>query len=323
MAELLVYSEKIETARELVAGGRGLASSLGMTVSAVALGPGAASAASELATAGAARVYVDEGAAYEGWPADAVAAGLAEIAAEAAAVVLLGSTRRGKETAPRLAQKLGAGCVTDVSDLVVDDGELVAARYAFGGATVAREKLTTAVKVFAVMPKTFRDEAAVGGGGGGASGGVAGEIVNRTIDVTTGVTLVDRRTKEGDHVNLDAAPRIVGLGRGFGKREDLALGKELAGALEAVVGCTKSLVDFAWLGEDRIIGLSGAKTAPDLYLGIGVSGQIQHTVGIAAAKLIAAVNKDKEAPIFALTDYGIVGDLYEVVPALTERLKNL
>ena len=121
--------------------------------------------------------------------------------------------------------------------------------------------------------------------------------------------VVDRRAKEGDHVNLDAAPLIVGVGRGFNAREDLALGDELAGALGAVVGCTKSLADFEWLGEDRIIGLSGAKTAPDLYLGVGISGQIQHTVGVAGAKLIAAVNKDKEAPIFAMADYGLVGDL--------------
>ena len=89
-----------------------------------------------------------------------------------------------------------------------------------------------------------------------------------------------------------------------------------------MVGCTKSLADFEWLGEDRIIGLSGAKTAPDLYVGVGISGQIQHTVGITGAKLIAAVNKDKEAPIFAMADYGLVGDLYELVPALVERLKN-
>jgi electron transfer flavoprotein alpha subunit len=115
----------------------------------------------------------------------------------------------------------------------------------------------------------------------------------------------------------------VGVGRGFNAREDLALGDELAGALGGVVGCTKSLADFEWLGEDRIIGLSGAKTAPDLYVAVGVSGQIQHTVGVAGAKLIAAVNKDKEAPIFAMADYGLIGDLYEVVPALVERLKNV
>ena len=315
MAELLVYSERVDTARELVAGGKELAAALGLGVRAVALGPGAGTTASSLAAAGADTIYVSEDAVFEGWPADAVAAGLAQVVEQAgASVVLIGSTRRGKETAPRLAQKLGAGCVTDVSSLVAEGGELVASRYAFGGATVAREKLGSAVKVFAVMPKTFDAEGATAG---------AGNVVSPPLDVSSSVKVVDRRAKEGDHVNLDAAPIIVGVGRGFNAREDLALGDELAGALGAVVGCTKSLADFEWLGEDRIIGLSGAKTAPDLYLSVGVSGQIQHTVGVAGAKLIAAVNKDKEAPIFAMADYGIVGDLYEVVPALVERLKSV
>ena len=315
MAEVLVYSERIDTARELVAGGKQIAAALGLGVSAVALGPGAGAAASELAAAGADTVYVSEDAAFEGWPADAVAAGLAQIAEQAgASVVLVGSTRRGKETAPRLAQKLGAGCVADVNSLVAEGADLVAGRYAFGGATVAREKLGTAVRVFAVMPKTFSPEGATAG---------AGAVQSPTLEVSSKVNVVSKRPKEGEHVNLDAAPLIVGVGRGFNAREDLALGDELAAALGAVVGCTKSLADFEWLGEDRIIGLSGAKTAPDLYLSVGVSGQIQHTVGVSAAKLIAAVNKDKEAPIFAMADYGIVGDLYEVLPALTERLKSV
>ena len=206
MAAVLVYSERVDTACELVAGGKGLAAALGLGVSAVALGPGAGAAASQLAAAGADTVYVSEDAAFEGWPADAVAAGLAQIVEQAgASVVLVGSTRRGKETAPRLAQKLGAGCVSDVSSLTVEDGELVAGRYAFGGATVAREKLGTAVKVFAVMPKTFDAE--------GVSAG-AGNVVSPALSVSS------------------------------------------------AVGCTKSLADFEWLGEDRIIGLSGAKTAP-------------------------------------------------------------
>jgi electron transfer flavoprotein alpha subunit len=315
MAGLLVYSERVDTARELVAGGKELGLALGLGVSAVVLGPGAAAAAGELAAAGADKVYMSEDAAFDGWPADAVAAGLAQIADIAGAgIVLVGSTRRGKETAPRLAQKLGAGCVTDVNSLALEGGELVAGRYAFGGATVAREKIGTAVKVFAVMPKTFSAE--------GASAG-PGAVQTPTLNVESKVKVVDRRAKEGDHVNLDAAPLIVGVGRGFNAREDLKLGDDLAAALGAVVGCTKSLADFEWLGEDRIIGLSGAKTAPDLYVSVGVSGQIQHTVGVSAAKLIAAVNKDKEAPIFALADYGIVGDLYEVVPALVERLKSV
>jgi len=315
MADLLVYSEKTQTACELAAKGREFAQALGLGVSAAALGEGAAAAAPELGAAGADRVFVSEDPALAGWPADAVAAALAQIAAEAGAtVVLLGSTRRGKELAGRLAEKFGAGAVTDVNALELVDGEFVAARYAFGGATIAREKVASDVRVFAVMPKTFSAE--------GASPG-AGTVVTPALQLATGMKVVERRAKEGGAVSLDAAPRIVGVGRGFGKKEDLALGEELAAALEAVVGCTKSLADFQWLGEDRIIGLSGAKTSPDLYVGVGISGQVQHTVGVAGAKLIAAINKDKEAPIFQMADYGIVGDLYEVVPAVIERLKAM
>jgi electron transfer flavoprotein alpha subunit len=315
MADLLVYSERVDTARELVAKGREFAQALGLGVSAAALGAGAAAATAQLGAAGADRVFVSEDPALEGWPADSVAAALAQIAAEAeATVVLLGSTRRGKELAGRLAEKLGAGAVTDVSNLELGGGEFVAGRYAFGGATVAREKVASDVKVFAVMPKTFSAEGATAG---------AGTVVTPALQLATGMKVVERRPKEGDAVSLDAAARIVGVGRGFGKREDLALGDQLAAALQGVVGCTKSLADFQWLSEDHIIGLSGAKTAPDLYLSVGISGQVQHTVGISGSKLIAAINKDKEAPIFAMADYGIVGDLYEVVPAVIERLKSV
>jgi electron transfer flavoprotein alpha subunit len=114
----------------------------------------------------------------------------------------------------------------------------------------------------------------------------------------------------------------VGVGRGVAKKEDLTLGEGLAEALGAELGCTRGIGDYGWLSEERVIGLSGAKTKPDLYVAVGVSGQIQHTVGISSAKLIVAINKDKNAPIFRLADYGIIGDLYQVVPALIERLKT-
>ena len=198
--------------------------------------------------------------------------------------------------------------------MAVKDGELVGGRYALGGNTVAEERIQTPVKVFAVMPKTFE----VGEPQAGA-----GEVVKPALSLSpSAVKVVERRAREGQAVNLDAAPRIVGVGRGFGKREDLELAVALAAALEAEVGCTKSLADFEWLPEERIIGLSGAKTKPDFYIALGISGQIQHTVGISQSKLIAAVNKDKEAPIFQLADYGIVGDLFQVVPALVEKLRE-
>jgi electron transfer flavoprotein alpha subunit len=316
MAEMLVYSEKRQTALELLSKGAELAPALGLTLTAAALGPGAEAEADALGAAGAERIYISEAAALEGLQTDVVATALAQIVKEAEAThVLLGSTRSGRELAGRLAQKLDAGCVTDVNSLALEDGALVAGRYSLGGNTVQRESVDTPVKVLAVMPKTFEVKEGTAG---------AGEVVTPSLQLPPSfVKIVERRPKEGVAVNLDAAERIVCVGRGFAKREDLPIGEELATAMEAELACTKSLADFQWLPEERIIGLSGAKTKPDLYLAVGISGQIQHTVGVSSAKLIAAVNKDKDAPIFALADYGIVGDLYQVVPALIEKLKSM
>ena len=316
MAEILVYSDKPEVARELVFKGKEFAAELGLGLSAAALGAGAAEVAAELGRHGADTIYVSGDAALEGLQTDVVADALAQIARQAgAAYVLIGSTRRGKELAGRLAQKLGAGAVSDVNTMAVQEGALVGGRYALGGNTVAEERIETPVKVFAVMPKTFEIGTPQAG---------AGQIVAPALALRPSpVSVAERRPKEGAVVNLDAAPRIVGVGRGFGKRDDLAIADTLAAALAAEVGCTKSIADFEWLPESRIIGLSGAKTKPDFYLALGISGQIQHTVGISQSKLIAAVNTDKDAPIFQLADYGIIGDLFQVVPALVEKLNSL
>jgi electron transfer flavoprotein alpha subunit len=313
MAKILTYSDKRDTALELVSKAKELSSSLGVGVAAAVLGPGAAEAAAELGRYGADQIYVSEDGSLEGLPVDLAAEALAQIARQAeASYLLLGSTRRGKELAGRLAMKLDAGAVTDVNALTLEGGELVAGRYYYGGTTIMRESLQTPVKLFAIMPKTFEAAEAAG----------AGEVVQAQLALPEPrVQFVERRSKEGAGVDLDSAERIVAIGRGVGKREDVNLGKELAAALQAELGCTKGLVDFQWMPEECVLGLSGAKAKPDLYLAVGISGQIQHTVGISSAKIIAAINTDKDAPIFALADYGIVGDLYQVVPALVEKLK--
>lgn len=135
--------------------------------------------------------------------------------------------------------------------------------------------------------------------------------------------IIERQKKSLGQANIEDAERIVGVGRGIVKKEDLALIAELARHIRAEIGCTRPLAaDFGWLTEDRIIGLSGKKSKPKFYLALGVSGQIQHTVGIRDAKVIAAIDKNKDAPIFRMTDYGIVGDLYEYVPLIIKRLKG-
>jgi electron transfer flavoprotein alpha subunit len=344
MTAILVYSEQQDTARELIAAARGLGPQLGLTVCAAVLGAEASDAAADaaadaagaaagavasgapvspavaagaLAAHGAAHVYVCDDPALVGLDTAVVTQALAHIVEQAgASIVLLGSTRRGRELGGRLAQRLGAGCVTDATSLAVEDGRLVAGRYNLGGATVQREAIDTPAQVIAVMPKIFE--------AGEPAGATAGAVTLVSPELAApAVRLVARRPKGGEAVDLTAAPRIVGVGRGLAKREDVTIGEGLAAALGAELACTKSLADFGWLPEDRIVGLSGAKTAPDVYLAVGVSGQVQHTVGIAQARIIAVVNQDKDAPIFGLADYGVVGDLYKVVPALVEKLKAL
>jgi electron transfer flavoprotein alpha subunit len=318
MTAILVYSEQLDTALELLGAAQTLAPQLDLTVCAAVLGAEAAAHAAALAARGAAPVYLCVEPALEGLDTAVAAQALAHIAEQAgASIVLLGSTRRGRELAGRLAQRLGAGCVTDASSLAVEDGLLVAGRYNLGGATVQREAVTSAVQVVAVMPKVFAADE--------ARGAAADDAI---VEVSPGlpapaVRVVDRRPKEGEAVDLAAAARIVGVGRGLAKRDDVALGEGLAAALGAELACTKSLADFGWMSDDRIVGLSGAKTSPEVYLAVGISGQVQHTVGMAQARVVAVVNQDKDAPIFALADYGVIGDLYKVVPALIERLKTL
>jgi len=315
MAEILVFSEKDDLAFELVSKGKEFGGALNMGLAVALLGEGAGARSDEYFAYGADRVYVAHHPALAHFHAEAFAEALYQIAQKNdAQVLLLASTKRGKELAARVAQKLGAGCVTDVSAVEVQDGNLLVSRYALGGNTVASEFIKTPHKVIAVMPKTFEL---------GAKVARQGEVVTADLDLKEPRTrIVERREKAGEAVNLEEAEVLVCIGRGLEKRQDLEIIEELARALGAEIGCTKTLCsDYQWLSEDRLVGLSGKKTSPRLVISIGISGQIQYTVGIRGARIAVAINKDGQAPIFALSDYGIVGDLYQVVPKLVEALR--
>jgi electron transfer flavoprotein alpha subunit len=315
MAEILVFSEKDDLAFELVSKGKEFGVALNMGLAAALLGQGVGGKADEYFAYGADRVYVAEHAALSSFHAEAFAEALHQIAQQNdAQVLLLASTKRGKELAPRVAQKLGAGCVTDATAVEVQDGNLLTSRYALGGNTIASEFIKTPRKVISVMPKTFEL---------GAREARQGEVVTADLDLKEPRTrIVERREKAGEAVNLEEAEVLVCIGRGLEKQEDLEIIEELARALGAEIGCTKTLcTDYQWLSEDRLVGLSGKKTSPRLVISIGISGQIQYTVGIRGARIAVAINKDSNAPIFALSDYGIVGDLYQVVPKLVEALQ--
>jgi len=314
MSGILVYSELESSVLGLLTKGRELAAGLGLPLAVALLGEGAASRADACFAHGAHRAYVGEDPALKVFQASVYAAALAQIAAEAQAdIILIASTRRGRELAPRLAQKLSAGCVTDATSVSVEDGRLVTERRALGGNTVSKETITSPHRVIGVMPKLF--DAEPGGEG-------AGEIVEVALALDPSPTkLVERRPKEAGGVNVEEAEVLICIGRGLSEEGDLQMIQNLANALGGVVGCTRAIShEYHWLSEEQMVGLSGKIASPDLYIGIAISGQIQHTVGIMDSKVIVAINKDKNAPIFKMADYGIVGDLYQVVPKLIEQL---
>lgn len=308
MATILVYSEQDGVAFELLSKARELG-----VASAAVLGTGVAAKASDYFAYGAQMVFVGEDVRLAEFNADVYADALAQIVnASGAKVVLIGSTKRGKETVGRLAQKLGCGAVTDVIGLTTVDGKLATRRYALGGNTIATEMVATERQVLAVLPKTFESSRQP----------VSGETVRVELRLREPrVKVVERKAKPPATANVEGAETLIAVGKGFAKQEDLAIAEALAKALHGEIGCTRALShDYHWLAEERMIGISGKKCKPRLMISLGISGQIQHTVGILASKTIVAINKDKAAPIFKIADYGIVDDLYQVVPKLTERI---
>lgn len=312
MSGVLVYSERKSVALELLT----FAATLQQPVAVALFGAQSAAWAGDCFAHGAGKAYVSDDPALADLQADVVSEALAQIVKQAGAdVILVGSTLRGREAAGRLAQKLGAGCTTDANGLRMENGQIVATRYALGGNTVSTQIVKSAQQVVAVMPQTI--QAAPTGDG-------SGEVVEAKLTLSPSpVKMVERRPKEAGSVNVESAQVLVCVGRGVGEQKDLAMIQALADTLGGVIGCTRPIShDKHWLSESQMIGMSGKMSSPRLYLGVGLSGQIQHTVGIMGAKITVAINSDKNALIFKMADYGIVGDLYQVVPKLTEKLKS-
>ena len=232
-------------------------------------------------------------------------------------IILIGSNKNGKELAPRLAAKFETGCITDCTNVYLKDKKLTAERIVYSGNAIAVEQFNTTPQIVTVPSKVFdplsKDEKRTG------------EVVKKKIDVkksSSKVLKVQEMKTEG--VNVEDAEIIVSCGRGFKDKNDIKLIDDLAEALKGrTVGCSRPIsADLKWLSEDHWIGLSGHKVKPKLYIAAGISGQIQHIAGMRDSGVIVAINKDPEALIFKSADYGIVGDLYEILPKLTETIKS-
>ena len=311
---ILVCSETNDGAFELLTKGRELSKELGFELSAVVFGK-EDSDCQPYFEYGAHNTFLVPRDSIGRLDAETYANVLFEISKEGGPdILLLRSSRLGKETAGRVAQKLQAGCITDAIGLTTKAPDLVVDRYALGGNTVSSEVIKSTKKVMSFMPRTFEAQKAP----------VQGKVVKMDIKVPASrVALVETRKKTGESANIESAETLVCVGKGIANKDDLAMVNELAKVLGGELGCTRALSsDYHWISEDRMVGISGKRCKPKLHISIGVSGQIQHTVGIMSSKLIVAVNKDKEAPIFKIADYGVVGDLYQIVPKLVEKIKN-
>jgi electron transfer flavoprotein alpha subunit len=312
MASILVFSERANLAFELLGKAKELGGQMGLDLAAAAFNPADAEA---YLKRGASRVFYSEQAELKDFEASVYSQALAQIAQKAgASLILLESTRRGKELAGRLAQRLQAGCLTDVKSVEIKEGKVICVRNAFGGATETRQTITTETQVMALMARIHEPA---------SEGEKKGELVTLHLDLKPSrVKIIKRAEKDAGAVDIQGAEILVCVGKGLAKQEDLKMIEELAQALGGLVACTKPLAtDLKWLPESRIVGLSGKIGKPRLALCLGLSGQVQFSVGIREAKTIMAINTDPNAYIFQIADYGMIADLHQVAPQLTAALK--
>ena len=312
-----VFSEKPDLTFELLGKGRELAQNLKAELAVVMLGYNVKENAEELIKFGADRVFVLDSLALQKIHTTPYLGILARLAAQyKPEIILIGSTKRGKELAARLAARLETGCIPDCLQLDINEqGRLVGTRIVYGGNAVAKIACRKNPQIATVPPRVFKKP----------------EPTNRTGQIIpieeTGleesrVEIIEVREVEAAKGRIEEAGIVICGGRGIEKKEDFKMLEELAQVLNGQVGNTRPLAeDRKWFTE--WVGLSGKKIRPTLYFGCGISGMIQHVAGMRDSRIVVAINKDPEAPIFQVADYIVVGDAHQIIPALTEVLKKM
>lgn len=227
-------------------------------------------------------------------------------------ILLFGTTRFGRQVAAQTAVRMRLPALSDVKDLKIEHGKLKGTRMVYGGKFTAR--------ISATLPCI----ATIQAGSYQSDTGTPSSVESITVSVPSArTTHLGIKQTPKTSANLSSAPIIVSVGRGFKTKEDLAMAMDLAKTIGGIIGCSRPLAsDLGWLSEDQHIGLTGIHVSPKLYVAVGISGQLQHTAGIKNSKIIVAINNDKQAPIFQIADYGIIGDLYQVIPELTKLMAS-
>jgi electron transfer flavoprotein alpha subunit len=299
---------------ETLSEARRLAGPLAASVTTVVIGPGSEALAAELTAQGADRVVVFDDPAFGSYATESYARALAQATSEAKpSVVLVPFTAMGKDLAPRVAAKIGAGLASDCVALEVKDGRLVARRPMYAGKAYATVEWVGEPQMATLRPNVFPL--------GPKDGGRPVEIVRGASDASARAKVTGVSATSQGKIQLSEAQIIVSGGRGLKGPENFHLVESLAEALGAAVGASRAIVDAGWVDHQLQVGQTGRTVSPSLYVACGISGAIQHLAGMSSSKYIVAINKDKDAPIFKVADYGIVGDLFEVLPRLTEAAK--
>jgi electron transfer flavoprotein alpha subunit len=314
MAEILVLVEHAGETVKKVTGELLTAARRYGEPAAVWAGAGAEAGHARLAELGAAKVYVASGADFDDYVVAPKAELLAElIAQKSPAAVLVAATAEGREVAARLAVKTGSGILTDVTAL---GDELAGEQSIFGGAITVQSRVSSGTPIIAVRPNAITPEPVPGDA-------VTEEVTITVSDAAKGARITGRVEQErGERPELTEASIVVSGGRGVGAAENFALIEKLADSLGAAVGASRAATDAGWYPHQFQVGQTGKTVSPQLYLACGISGAIQHRAGMQTSKTIMVVNKDPEAPIFELADFGVVGDLFKVVPQLIEEIEK-
>jgi len=302
---------------ELASTARKLADQTGDEVSAILLGSGIEGLAAELGKYGVDKVFVGDNAALEPYITEAHADVVAKIVKENdPAILLLGASAQGKDLSARVAAKLATGLATDCTDVKIDGGKFVAIRPLYAGKCVGEIEFTSTPAMASLRPNVFAAE----------ENAKAGAVVK--VDAAVDAAAIKSKVVEvqkdtSGKVDLTEANVIVSGGRGMKDADGFAVLEALADVLKANVGASRAAVDAGWRQQKDQVGQTGKVVSPNLYIACGISGAIQHLAGMSSSKCIVAINKDPEAPIFTKADYGIVDDLFKVVPELTAVCKKI
>lgn len=305
---------------EVISEGRRLADAMGQDLSVVLLGSNIKDRAAELGQYGADKVYVADDQRLSPYTADSYVSVISQLVqAEEPAILLLGASVQGKELAARLSARLNVGMAQDCVGFSVEDGNLVANRPIYAGKAYAKVSFDDSRPQMATARPNVMDI-------NEPDPSKSAEILDAEFtleDSELKTKVVDVVKDETGKVDLTEADKIVSGGRGMKGPENYKILDDLAELIGASVGASRSAVDAGWRPHSDQVGQTGKVVSPNLYIACGISGAIQHLAGMSTSKIIVAINKDPDAPIFQKADYGVVGDLFDVVPALTEEVKKL